>query len=77
MSSRACGRPDARQTFLEAYFENGRVAMTVPIALAGGAPQLALTSSAPAVTLASAAVYRLKGIWTTPEAVRRAPRIYN
>ena len=64
-------------TFLEAYFDNGRVAITADVALAQGEPKIALTSTAPSLTIASATVYALKSIWTSPEAVRRAPRIYH
>ena len=64
-------------TFLEAYFENGRVAMTLDAALSSGAPKLALTSTIPSMQVQSAAVYSMRSIWTTAEAVRRAPRVYH
>ena len=63
-------------TFIEAYFENGRVAMTLDAALSSGAPKLALTSTVPSMQVESAAVYSMRSIWTTPEAVRNAPRVY-
>ena len=37
---------------------------------------VSLTSDAD-VTVASATLYPLKSIWTTPDAVRKAPRVYN
>lgn len=64
-------------TFLEAYFENGRVAITAPVDLMSDEPQLALTSTAPSLMVKKTQVYKMKSIWTTPEAVRQAPRVYD
>jgi hypothetical protein len=62
-------------TFVEAYFEDGRVAMTAAANLQGE-PQLALTTSGD-VQLARAVVYPIRPIWTTPDAVRAAPRVFH
>lgn len=62
-------------TFTEAFFQNGRVAMTIA-AGADDSADVSLTSDAD-VTVASATLYPLKSIWTTPDAVRKAPRVYN
>ena len=61
-------------TFAEAYFQQGRVAMTVPVPLAD-ADDLSFSSTAPHYD-ASVDVYAIKQIWTTPDAVRAAPRTY-
>lgn len=61
----------ADATFIEAYFQQGRAAMTVTAALSA-ATEFSLATPA-AVT---ATAWPLKGIWTTPEAVRSAPRVY-
>ena len=70
---------------IEAYFQNGRVAMTESLSLSAGpmGSGIALTSKAASasshttMTVASAAVYPLKSIWTTADKVRQAPRIYD
>merc|ERR1711972_1061848 len=61
-------------TFIEAYFQKGRVAMTAVNSFKS-ATGFSLSSSA-AVTVESATVYPMKGIWTTPDQVRNAPRVY-
>jgi hypothetical protein len=58
-------------TFLEAFFQQGRAAMTVVASLS---PATVLSVASPAAVNGSA--WPVKGIWTTPEAVRAAPRIY-
>ena len=63
-------------TFLEAYFEGGRVAITAVASLAGS-PAIALTSTAPTMRVANATLYPMRSIWTEPEAVRKQPRVYN
>lgn len=60
-------------TFVEAYFQAGRVAMTITNNM-GASTDMALTSTV--ATTADVSVYPMKGIWTTPEAVRKAPRVY-
>lgn len=62
-------------TFLEAYFQNGRVAMTVKCdsAVAG---DIAVFSTGNSARLASLAAYPLKSIWVGSDAVRAAPRLY-
>lgn len=62
-------------TFVEAYFQKGRVAMTAVVALEADSTVL-LTSSAD-TTVAAVDVYPIKPIWVTADAVRNAPRVYN
>ena len=59
---------------MEVFFQKGRAAMTITSAL-DDTTAVSLTSSADGVT-ASANAYPMKGIWTTPDAVRNAPRVY-
>ena len=61
-------------TFIEAFFQRGRVAITEVVALTD-ATQIAITASADA-KLRSAVVYPIKSIWVSPEEVRNAPRVY-
>ena len=61
-------------TFTEAFFQQGRVAFTVNAATDADA-DVSFASDADA-TVASAVVYPMRGIWTTPDAVRNAPRVY-
>merc|ERR1712226_1715969 len=58
-------------TFTEVYFQKGRVAMTVVNNLSDDT-DISLTATAD-VTAQSVTTYPIKGIWTTPEAVRSAP----
>jgi hypothetical protein len=62
-------------TFAEVYFQGGRVAMTITPTLPDSAP-LALVSTA-AVTVQSVETFPMRGIWASPEDVRKAPRIYH
>jgi len=69
-------------TMIEAFFQRGRVAVTVASA-GGNTPMddttgLALTAEPPGVpvTATAATVYPLKPIWTTPDAVRKQKRVY-
>ena len=69
-------------TFVEVYFQRGRVAMTTPLALGKSAAFSLLrsgggsgTGTGAAADVASAVVYPMKPIMTTPEAVRAAPRV--
>ena len=64
----------ADHTFLEAYFQQGRIAMTVTAAIPDGS-DVGFTSSAD-LTMKAATVYPMKSIWVTPEAVRAQPRVY-
>ena len=59
-------------TFSEAYWMGGRVAMTINT---GGTPEasMAVTASA-AATLVSAKAFAVKPIWITEAEVRAAPR---
>merc|ERR1712086_1043336 len=61
-------------TFTEVYFQKGRVAMTVVNSLDGGTG-LSLTATTD-MTAVSVFAYPIEGIWTTPDAVRKAPRVY-
>lgn len=66
-------------TFVEAYFQSGRVAMTVAVTSdrkpLSDDTGLAVTSTAP-VTAQSVVAYPIKGIWTTADEIRKAPRVY-
>lgn len=64
----------ADATFLETYFQAGRVAMTVLLPLSDSSG-VGLTSSAP--VRASVSVYPMKSIWVSPEDVRKQPRVYD
>lgn len=61
-------------TFFEAYFQRGRVAMTVASPM-DDSTRLSIISNK-AMTLPSVVAYPMKSIWTTPDAVRNAPRVY-
>ena len=63
-------------TFAEAYFQGGRAAITKTVALTDTSA-VSVTSTGGAVTAKSVTSYPLKSIWTTPDAVRKAPRVYN
>ena len=60
-------------TFLEAFFQQGRSAMTVT---SGMSASTELSVSSSVKTDVKATAWPIKGIWTTPEAVRAAPRVY-
>lgn len=60
-------------TFIEAFFQAGRVAMTVSTVLNEDS-RIALTSTAP--VNAAVVAYPMKGIWVSPEEVRKQPRVY-
>eukprot|EP00756_Hemistasia_phaeocysticola_P019743 Hpha_TRINITY_DN15680_c1_g1::TRINITY_DN15680_c1_g1_i1::g.99886::m.99886/K01193/INV, sacA; beta-fructofuranosidase len=60
-------------TFLEVFFQRGRVAITVDAALADDADYAIESSQS---LSASATVYPIGGIWVTPDEVRKAPRVY-
>merc|ERR1712048_416822 len=62
-------------TFLEAYFQKGRVAMTVTEALKDDT-EASLTTTAP-VTVQEVIAYPMKSIWVSPDVVRDAARVYN
>ena len=64
-------------TFVEAYFQGGRVAATVPLAM-DNTTSLALRvdGNVAVQVMANVTVYPMRSIWTTPEAVRAAPRVY-
>lgn len=64
----------ACEQFLEAYFAQGRVAMTV-VAPLDDDSNVQLTAQSD-VTAASVDVYPIKSIWVTPDAVRAQPRVY-
>jgi len=64
----------ADATFVEAYFQHGRVAMTQVVPL-GDDARVALWSQS-SLVVRSAEAYPMKSIWVQPEDVRRAPRVY-
>jgi len=61
-------------TFIEAFWQKGRTAMTTVASLSDKS-KISLSSSSPLI-VQSAAAYPLKGIWKTPDEVRNAPRVY-
>lgn len=74
-------------TFVEAYFQNGRVAMTVScattplakstdVSLFATAEIYQAPSAADGAAHLSAYVYSLRSIWVDPSVVENAPRIY-
>jgi hypothetical protein len=64
----------ADATFVEAYFQKGRVAMTVSAKLDANS-QIAVESTAP-VTVSDSRVYPMRSIWVSPQEVRSAPRVF-
>jgi hypothetical protein len=60
-------------TFLEAYFQRGRSAMTQ---VSGMSPKTELSIVADNGVKVEAQAWPIKGIWTTSEAVRAQPRVY-
>ncbi|KAL1518961.1 hypothetical protein AB1Y20_003231 [Prymnesium parvum] len=60
-------------TIMETYFQQGRVAITSPAALDDDAHILLSSSARVSV---DSSLYSVKSIWTTPDAVRAAPRVY-
>lgn len=64
-------------TMLEVFFQHGRAAMTIALAQPlDDDSLLALGSNAP-IAVQAAAVYPLKTIWTSADAVRKQPRVYS
>ena len=66
-------------SFIEAFFQRGRVAMTVPSTL--GQPEyLSDTADMGIVTTVAMAadveVFPMEGIWVSPEEVRAAKRVF-
>jgi sucrose-6-phosphate hydrolase SacC (GH32 family) len=64
----------ADHTFVEVYFQNGRVAITSVVELDDKAS--VTLSTAGNAAEAEAVVYKIKPIWVTPEAVRNTARVY-
>lgn len=64
----------ADSTFIEAYFQQGRAAMTVPVAMSN-TTGLGLTASTQ-VQVESVTAYPMKAIWVDANTVRNAPRVY-
>lgn len=60
-------------TFIEAFFQQGRAAMTLS---SGMSKTTELSIGASVKTDVKATAWPIKGIWTTPEAVRAQPRVY-
>ncbi|CAE8614642.1 unnamed protein product [Polarella glacialis] len=61
-------------TFMEAFFQKGRATLTFHGAL-DDLTGISVASSA-AATVQSMSVYPMKSIWTSPEEVRKMPRVY-
>jgi len=62
-------------TFMEVYFQKGRVAMTAVNAMNDNTG-ISLSSTAD-VTATGVAAYPMQSIWVSEEAVRKAPRAYS
>ena len=60
-------------TFTEAYWMGGRVAMTVDTETSGGHDDVTISASQSGTTV-SATVWQVGSIWVTPEAVKQTPR---
>ena len=60
-------------TLVEAYFQQGRTAITQKVHVAEDAP-ISLNTTAPLTV--DAAAYPMASIWVTPDAVRKAKRVY-
>ena len=63
-------------TFVEAYFQSGRVAITKTASAASDADYFLSSSDADA-TVTSATVYPLKSIWVSEAEIRAQPRVYH
>lgn len=63
-------------TFVEAYFQNGRVAITKSVVAADKADYF-FSSTGAGATLTKATVYPLKSIWVSADEVRAQKRIYS
>jgi len=61
-------------TFMEAYFQKGRIAMTVVSAINDNTG-ISVTSTAD-VTASAVTAYPIKSIWVSADDVRNAPRVY-
>ena len=64
-------------TFMEAYFQDGRVAITETLPVRAHESTAVAIGSNTASVVQSVALYPMRSIWTTPDAVRKAPRVYN
>jgi sucrose-6-phosphate hydrolase SacC (GH32 family) len=60
-------------TFTEAFWMGGRVAMTIVTKSSGGTDDVSITANQPGVT-ASATAWEVGSIWVTPEEVKQTPR---
>merc|ERR1712039_1058462 len=60
-------------TFTEAYWMGGRVAMTI-VTPATEEADVVVSVNKDSVSLASATVYKVDSIWVTPEEVKNTPR---
>jgi len=65
----------ADQTFIEAFFQQGRVAFTNGLKL-DDTSDVSLFSTT-ALMVGSTDVYPMNGIWVSPEEILKAPRVYN
>ena len=61
-------------TFTEAFWMGGRVAMTVVTKTSGGSDDVTIRASQPGTTVVSAVAWEVGSIWVTPEQVKQAPR---
>jgi len=60
-------------TFAEAFWMNGRVAMTIDTPTSGGADDVTIGADKPGVTV-SATAWEVGSIWVTPDEVKQTPR---
>ena len=60
-------------TFTEAFWMDGRVAMTIVTATSGGNDDVTVGASQPGIT-ATATAWEVGSIWVTPEVVKQTPR---
>jgi hypothetical protein len=61
-------------TFTEAFWMGGRVAMTVVTPTSGGMDDVTVMADAPDVAVASATAWAVEPIWVSPEQVKLTPR---
>merc|ERR1711870_16727 len=60
-------------TFTEAFWMDGRVAMTIVTRTSGGGDDVTFAANATGVSV-SATAWEVGSIWVTPEEVKRTPR---
>jgi len=61
------------QTFTEAFWMGGRVAMTIVTKSSGGNDDVTISANQPGITV-SATAWKVGSIWVTPDVVKQTPR---